>query len=97
MTILLFIGLFIVTSVVVMYYSSDFGNPFELFKKIPKKLNEKVFGTKRDIVIQKIQNTLKNKNYTLEYVDGEVFFRLNGDENNGEAYSDVPVKIYQIN
>lgn len=97
MIIAIFVILFISTSVVVMYFSNDFGNPFELFKKVPKKLNEKVYGTRRDIVTQKIHDTLKNKNYTLEIIGDEVYFRLNGDENKGEAYSDVPVKIYQIN
>lgn len=97
MTLAIFVILFIVASVGVMYFSNDFGNPFELFKKVPKRLNEKVFGTKRDIAIQKVNNTIKNKNYTLEYIAGEVYIRLNGDENNGEAYSDTPVKIYQTN
>jgi hypothetical protein len=60
----------------------------------PKGNNLRIRGTKRERAFLRVQNTINNRKVFVSVEDDGIYIRLAGDENNGEAFSEKKIKVY---
>lgn len=58
------------------------------------KHNLKIRGTNKERAYIRVQNAVNNRKISISLEDDGVYIRLSGNENEGEAFSDTKVKVY---
>jgi hypothetical protein len=89
-------GLLMVGAMVVLLYNHG-GSLRGLFDPGPRTDNLKIRGTARERAFIRVQNTINNKKVFVSVEEDGIYIRLAGDENNGEAFNENKVKVYDYN
>lgn len=58
------------------------------------KTNLKAVGSNRQKAFIRVQNTINNRKVFVSSEEDGIYIRLAGNENEGEAFSEVKVKVY---
>lgn len=58
------------------------------------KTNLKAIGSNRQKAFIRVQNTINNRKVFVSSEEDGIYIRLAGNENEGEAFSEVKVKVY---
>lgn len=72
----------------------------ELYKSLitllfgSSKSNLKAIGSNRQKAFIRVQNTINNRKVFVSSEEDGIYIRLAGDENEGEAFSEMKVKVY---
>jgi hypothetical protein len=81
-----------------MSLDKEWGNPFDYFRNLQiekqRSTNLKVRGSNRERAFIRVQNTLKNGKVFVSLEEDGIYIRLAGDENQGEAFAEKKVKVY---
>ena len=72
----------------------------ELYKSLitllfgSSKSNLKAIGSNRQKAFIRVQNTINNRKVFVSSEEDGIYIRLAGNENEGEAFSEIKVKVY---
>jgi len=91
------IGVLLLIGGVILVAVNNAGWLRSVFSSGQRTENLKIRGTARERAFIRVQNTINNKKVFVSVEDDGIYIRLAGDENNGEAFNENKVKVYDYN
>ncbi len=84
----------LVMSVFVLFLNQEIYKSITTLLFGPSKTNLKAVGSNRQKAFIRVQNTINNRKVFVSSEEDGIYIRLAGNENEGEAFSEVKVKVY---